>query len=196
MASGFAAAQGTNPADFSPTVFPILRGTIRGCRDGVKSVLPHALCASNALTFSEFALQDMLWNGTAPDGSSGHPTVRTDLIAAHSYYPSWGDPTNEPFDGAGWLPFFNYWAKLATYGVPIVISEWNGDATSLTQAALTAWVGKLLDMAYRNRLNLNIVSIIFYAMYSDPWNMLNDADGTPNAVGTAIKNFIAANPDQ
>lgn len=194
MTGQFPAIQGTNPSDFVNSQWPILRGAVRGCRDGVKSILPKALCASNALTFSEFALMDMLWNGTAPDGSSGWPTAQFDLIAVHSYH-TWGDPLNEPFDGSGWLPFFNYWDRLNVYGVPLVISEWNADADSQSQADILTWVNLMLDKIYRNRNNLNIVSMMFYAMYSDPWNMLNDADGTPNAVGTAIKNFITANPD-
>jgi hypothetical protein len=192
----FPAVQGTNRTDYSNTKWPILRGVVAGAMDGVKSVLPGMPCASNAWVFSEFAAADMLWTGTNPDGSTGHRAVKWDITAIHSYH-SWGDPMNEPFDGDGTGPRFDYLAYMSNaYGVPIVISEWNGDAGGQSVADQSAWVSKMYYSFYANRHRYNIAAVMIYALYSDPWNVLVDATGLPSTVGAVVQSFIAANPDQ
>jgi hypothetical protein len=186
---------GTKIQDFDNTKWPILRGICTGCMDGVKSVLPNSPCASPAFTFAEIGAINMLWNGWNPDGTTGYRAMKWDVTALHSYH-TWGDPANMFFDGPGTGPQFDYMKYCATtYKVPIVFSEWNGDADSQTQSDLIAWITKMYDGFYRRRYELNIAAVMIYALYSDPWNILVDATGLPNPVGTAVQTFITNNPD-
>jgi hypothetical protein len=95
---------------------PATRGTI----DGLKSVDAAAPIIGGASAgWLHFGWTDMLWNGTQPDGSSGHPQVRWDVSVYH-WYSDMGDITHA-CGGAGCL---NTLDVLKThYGKPIFITE-------------------------------------------------------------------------
>lgn len=191
-----AVAQGTNPADFVTSKFNIFRQVELGCEDGIKQAGSYNV-GSNALIFSEFVVIDMLLNGTAPDGSTGYRKANYDYINAHSYN-SWGDVFNEPYDGAGWAPHFNYIEKLASYGKPVVITEMNGDAPSQTDAQMKTFMDGLYLKLYKNRFNLNIAFVCYYEMFSTDynWGMLDSTTFEPiQTKGQAVVNFIRMYPD-
>lgn len=188
---------GSKAADFVNSVYPLFRGACRGMIDGVKSVMPNAICGSNAFTNASIYLSDCLWNGTAPDGSTGYAVCRWDVTDWHLY--SQGDATNVVYSQGGGSIKFNQLQYLAqAYGKPIFISEFNpigttgatndaGNAT-VTPQWMTSWVA-LKD-------KFNIASIMFYDLFDGTFQMI-PADVPPytlNQTGAAIKAFIQANP--
>jgi hypothetical protein len=181
-------------SDFSNTVVPIFRGLQRGCIDGVHAAHPGALCASNAYTQCSIGLADMMWLGTQPDGSSGHPVVRWDLTNWHNYEdygPMVGIPRGA---SAGYCNMYEHLNR--TYGgVPIIVTEWNGKSSD-TDPQRANWASRWMGEAYNNRYKYNIAFVCVYEMYGTPWNILT---GTPGQVestfGTTVQTFITNNPD-
>jgi hypothetical protein len=76
------AVQGGMTWDFLNSHFPGLRGVMNGCMSAVRAVGgPTVQIASNAFTACSIACADMLWDGTQPDGSTGHPKLRFNELA-------------------------------------------------------------------------------------------------------------------
>jgi hypothetical protein len=196
------AIMGTDPSDFNQTRWHLMNQVCAGATDGVRSVSPSIPVANNALTFAEFAVTDMLWNGTQPNGGTGLPQVRWDLTSLHSYK-SWGDPVNISMDGNGTVRFDLY-AKLTTnHGKPLVISEWGADATGpMSDSQQNAWNNTVAGEMYARRESLGgpvkIRCNIMYELYNTdyPWGVIvNGASTQTTALGANMKAFIAAHPD-
>lgn len=188
--------EGTAISDFNNAKWPMLRGSISGCMDGVKSVSPTTLIASNAFTFSEFAAAFLLFNGWNPDGTSGYRAINWDITALHSYQ-AWNDPENTYYDGGGTPPTFNYLAWMAMLiNKPMVISEWNTDAdnSGTTTVQKQAWVLARANAFYKNRDLYNLQCIMYYDLFTGPWNMLDGTSFALTPLGTTYTNAILANP--
>lgn len=193
---------GTNPADFTQSDWFSLANVCAGATDGVRSVLPNMPVCNNALTFAEYAVSDMLWNGTNPNGSSGNPPIKWDITALHSYQ-SWGDPVNISYDGDGTSRFDLYSYLANAYQRPLVLSEWGADATGPdTDAQQNAWNQTMLTEMYARRESLGgpvqIRSCIMYELYNTDYNwgvIAQNTSTTLTGIGGTLKNFIAANPD-
>lgn len=189
---------GSKAADYNNSVFPIFRGALRGMIDGVKSVIPDAICGSNAFINTSIYAADCLWNGTQPDGTTGHPLCRWDVTDWHLY--TQGDATSAPLSQGGGSFTLNQLQYISqAYGRPVFISEFNaiGTAGATTDSGnatvSTAW----MNTWYQNRDVYKIASIQFYDLFDGSFQMIAD-DHPPyplNQTGTAIRNFIAANPD-
>lgn len=155
---------GDSISDYNNANWPAARGWIRGLIDGVKSVHSAARCGVN-FCIAQVAASDMLWNGTAPDGSTGHPTVRWDITTWHNYqvYGNLFAIGTETHGSA-----FNLIAYVAAaYGKPIMITEWNSNPED-TDAAGAAFMATWLANAYANRVTYDIESVFFYQADGGP----------------------------
>ena len=187
--------QGSATASFSNSQWPVFRGTIAGALDGIKSV-PGTLSASNAFTLCGIGASDGLWNGTAPDGSSGYRQLRWDITAWHNYSP-YGSLMciSRSFQKPN-MNLLEYVSRK--YQRPIMISEFSG-ASGNTEAQQLAWWTYLASDYYANRYKYNIMGCMTYQLYQGfpPWALVQ----TPSTntlyatFGVGVKNFIAANAD-
>jgi hypothetical protein len=157
---------GNFPGDFNNKNWLIMKGLIRGMIDGIKSVQPNARCAVN-FCVANTAAADMLWDGTQPDGTNGHPKVRWDVTTWHNYKP-YGDIFNIGTDGAG--PGFNLpvYTK-ACYGVPFMTTEWNAVVNltvdpHFTEKQRAAYIQQQLTELYSARKTNAIESTMLYEL--------------------------------
>lgn len=193
---------GTWIGDFTQANWFALANVCAGCTDGARSILPHVPIANNAMTFAEYAATDMLWSGTNPDGSSGNPPIKWDVTAWHSYE-SWGDPVNIAYDGDGTSRFNLYNYIAPAYGRPIVLSEWNADATGpMTIDQQIAWNNTMVSEIYARRESLGgavqIRSAIFYELYNTdyPWGaVVQGSSTTMTPLGVGLAAAMSACPD-
>lgn len=164
-----------------------MRGCIQGMIDGVKAANSSYLTAVN-FTVAMIAASDMLWNGTEPDGSTGHAPMLWDITSWHNYE-VYGDLFSIGTESHG--STFNLIAYIsAAYGKPIMITEWNSnpeDSDTVGAAFMTNWMTEM----YSNRTTYNIQNVSFY-----------QADGAVADFGlfffplktAAYTNFVAAHP--
>nr|WP_242538551.1 hypothetical protein [Trinickia acidisoli] len=187
------ATAGTNNADFNVTNWPILRGAIRGMIAGIKSVQPSAKCGVN-FCVADIAASDMLWDGIAPDGSGGYPTVRWDITTWHNYEP-YGDIFDIGTDGAG--PGFNLPAYCkARYGVPFMITEWNASPTQ-TETFRSSYVTEQLGEFYAARKTQGLQSVMYYELTSgdDTYGIVTNALVPIQPTYGSFQSFVQSNPD-
>jgi hypothetical protein len=184
---------GTKALDFNNANWPVLRGVLRGMIDGVKSVQPSARCGVN-FCVNDVGASDALWEGTQPDGSSGHSKVRWDITTWHNYE-VYGDIFNIGTDGAG--PGFNLPAYCkARYGVPFIITEWN---TGPEQSGVyrANYITTKLGQYYQARKTHNIQSVMYYVLDSGNNTfgiMMNGSQINPSY--SAFTSFTGSNPDK
>ena len=154
-------APGNRMSDYIPgNDWNRMRGTMRGLIDGIKSVNPAYRCGIN-FTIAQIAASDMLWNGVAPDGSTGHPTVRWDITTWHNYS-VYGDLFNMSLDGYQTkLNVVDYISKA--YGKPIMITEWQAKPED-TDAQKAAYCTSFMTKYYNARQQYNIESIMMYQL--------------------------------
>jgi len=180
---------GSTPTDFVQSVWPLFRGATGGCMAGVRSA-SSIPCASNAFTVSSIAASDMLWNGTNPNGATGSTPLRWDITAWHLYA-----NTGLSMGHDGGANPFNFFSYVAAYGKPVVLSEWSpGNSNPTANAPL---VTQYLKAWFPNRQALNLLGVIFYSLFDQNFQCMVNSSAPPympNATGTAIQTFIAANP--
>jgi hypothetical protein len=183
---------GTKALDFSNANWPVLRGVFRGMIDGVKSVQSSARCGVN-FCVNDVGASDALWEGTQPDGSSGHPKVRWDITTWHNYE-VYGDIFNIGTDGAG--PGFNLPAYCkARYGVPFIITEWN-TGPEQSEAYRANYITTKLGQYYQARKTHNIQSVMYYVLDSGNNTFGIMMNGSPiNPSYSAFTSFTLSQPD-
>jgi hypothetical protein len=160
---------GGNPADrnsdyISGTPWNAIRGWLRGAIDGIHSVNASYRAAVN-FTIVEIAASDMMWNGTAPDGTTGHPTVQWDVTSWHNYQ-VYGDLFSINTEAHG-STFDDMAYVAAAYGKPIMITEWS--STSPTEAQNATWITDFMNKMYAHRVADKIESIFWYQV-GGAWN--------------------------
>lgn len=183
---------GAFPSSFSNTLWPYFRATIQGAIDGVHSV-PGCYAGSNAFTLCGIGASDMLWFGTAPDGSSGYEQIRWDFTAWHNYRPFGPLIAIQQNAGGMWMNIYEYISRQ--YQVPIFISEFNGQSGD-TDANNAAWCQRVMQDMYTNRYKYNIAGCMIYQLWQgSPWSMYNTPGTLNNPRGTVVQSFISSNPD-
>lgn len=185
--------QGGLPSDYSAALVPIFRGVQRGAIDAVHSV-PGCLAGSNAYTVCSIALSDMMHDGTNTDGSKASTgPMRWDWTSWHNYEDYGPLVGVELGNSRRWVNVYEYLNRR--YGVPIIISEWNGKASD-TDAQRASWASRFMYEALANKYKYNIAAWIVYEMYGSPWQVLDPVANTPiSTFGTTVQSFITANPD-
>lgn len=185
--------QGTTLDDFSlssTVTWAMWRGNMRGCYDGIKSILPTAQVGSNAFTNASIWASDALWNGTDPQGNTGNPQVRWDWTNWHTY--TEGDMTDVPYSGNA--VNFNLLKYLHNaYGKPVLITEWN--PAEATTASSVAHINQWMTTWYSAQAIYNIGGIVWFSWFDGIYAIAGTAaPSTVNAMGAAMINFISAHP--
>jgi hypothetical protein len=136
------------------------RGSVRGFIDGFRSVdtTKQTLIASPSVGWLHYGLLEGLWNGTAPDGSSGHPTARWDITNYHWYY-DMGDIENA--GGVNTLSVLQ-----AQFGVPILLTE-IGVQSSVSSSTYNSYVATAIaEYAGAAAKTYDIIGVDWYELYN------------------------------
>jgi hypothetical protein len=135
---------GTEAGQYDSAVFEKCRSFTQGLMQGVRDCAPGAVIVMGGGIVTQTAYDEMMWNGTAPDGSSGYDPVRWDITAWHWYETS--GPITAAYDGTS-TPY-NVLLNLQQYGKPVWLTEIGfnpGDspdaAAAYVDAALTEYAG-------------------------------------------------------
>ncbi len=187
---------GDQPSQYNNAVFMKVRGAIRGLYDGIKSVSPNAVIISPTGGWLHYALLQMLWNGTQPDGTTGHPVVRWDITAWHWY----SDMAN--IESAGNTHANVLQILKNSFGKPIWLTEFGvrpdyGDGTEAQKSAfLVGSLGYQKWVSVATTYNLQcVLNYVIYDDSSDPGYGIYEIDGvTPKQRYTDIHNFIQLHP--
>lgn len=185
---------GTDPARYDFVRYVDCRELIRGTIDGIKSVQPDAKIIIGGGVTTLTAFFRMMWEGTAPDGSTGHPLVRWDYTGWH-WYESSADIT-QAYDGTD-TPY-NVLEELSRYGVPIWMTEL-GFIPHGTPEQQCAYVEAALDDYRGYRETYNVMSICWYTLYDDgsgPFGLLLEDAETKKAAHPVFKDYVARNPEE
>ncbi|WP_321794106.1 lipopolysaccharide biosynthesis protein [Caballeronia sp. J97] len=188
---------GVYPQQFDNAKFQIARGVIRGMIAGVKSVDTNGKIVMGGGTWMHYALDQMLANGTQPDGTTGHPVVNWDITAWH-WYSDMGDITN----ACGGTGCHDVLATLQQMGKPIWINEFGVRPWMGTDQQIAAYLvgNKMMSEFVAVASKYNIQAIQTYELYDDPnggegaYGLLKNDGKTQKAAYTAFKNFVASNP--
>jgi Glycosyl hydrolase catalytic core len=186
---------GNAPTDYDNTRFQVVRGLLRGMIDGIHSVDTTTKVAISSSGWLHYAFDEMLWNGTQPDGTSGHPTARWDITSWH-WYSDMGSITN----ACGGSGCHNVVQQLQSdFGKPIWLTEYgfrpDGSDTDAGNYIVSA-------MSTYNSIakQYNIQSISLYELYDDQiyggdgnYGLLLSDGVTPKVDYSQVKSFIASN---
>jgi hypothetical protein len=188
-------ASGDDPRDYDNTKFMKARGSILGMIAGIKELDPSAKIVFCALGWLHYGFSDMLFEGSQPDGTRGHPMAKWDVTAWH-WYSDMGSITAA---GLSRINVLEYLSK--TYHKPIWITEfgvrpdYGGDdpGTYLTgKEALAGYVA--------NAQAYGIQSVVLYELYDDlkfggdgNYGLIKDDGTTRKPSFEAIRKFIEAN---
>jgi hypothetical protein len=184
---------GNKVTDFNNAYWPVMRGMMRGLMEGVKSVQPSARCGIN-FTVADIGASDALWNGTQPDGTTGHQPLRWDITTWHNYE-VYGDIFNIGTDGDG--PRFDLPAYCkAAYGVPFMITEWNANPED-GQQFRADYITQHLGEFYAKRKTDDIESVMYYELASGDttWGVVLADGSVIDPEYSALKNFPVTHPD-
>jgi hypothetical protein len=189
------ANNGQNITDMaaSNSAWPAFRGAVRGFIDGFRSVdtTKKTLIASPSVGWLHYGILNGLWNGTAPDGTSGHPTARWDLTNYH-WYQDDGDIENAGNTNTNVLQYLK-----TAYALPIMMTE-IGVQVSESESAIDSYVSTETSFYASSASKYGIVGFNWYELYNFQ-NMngfymgLYSAQGVQNAGrAAAMKSVIAA----
>ncbi|WP_350030169.1 hypothetical protein [Caballeronia sp. GAWG1-1] len=188
---------GIYPQHYDNAKFQIARGVIRGMIAGVKSVDTAGKIVMGGGAWMHYGFDQMLANGTQPDGTTNHPIVSWDITAWH-WYSDQGDIVN----ACGGTGCHNVLAALAQFNKPIWINEFGVRPSYGTDTQTANYLVGNLMMAEFVLLarQYNIQSIQTYELYDDPvggegpYGLMQNDGRTIKPKYTAFKNFVAANP--
>ncbi|WP_350029469.1 hypothetical protein [Caballeronia sp. GAWG1-5s-s] len=188
---------GVYPQQFDNALFQKARGVIRGMIAGIKSVDTNGKIIIGGDTWLHYGFDDMLWNGTQPDGTAGHPKVTWDITGWH-WYSEQGDITR----ACGGTGCHDVLAALQAFGKPIWLTEFGVRPSYGSDAQIASYmVGNTMMaqfVAVASRYNLQAIQV--YELYDDPvggegnYGLLMNDGVTQKPVYAAFKNFVAAHP--
>lgn len=171
------------------TNWALFRGAICGFIAGWETIDPthKTKIAMGPAGWLHMGWYQGLWDGAAPDGSTGHPQVRWDITPWH-WYLDMGDITN--------VKGHNVLAELKTrFGKPIIISEC-GVQRNETEAQAQAWANSFLAQMVTLAPTYNIQHVSWYSRVDDQQTCgIYVKDGiTAKARLQTLKDFITKNP--
>jgi hypothetical protein len=159
--------EGVKVSDYDNSTWPIWRGALRGSYDGWRSVDTTGatkIIATASSGFIHLGWYKGMLTGTQPDGSTGHPLVKTDIIQLH-WYSDGGDFENT------WGPDgtnYNVLQSLKTaYNLPIMFTE-IGVNENFNTAQAQAYINKTIPELVAAKATYNVVGFNWYEMYDDP----------------------------
>ncbi|CAN7642459.1 beta-glucosidase [Caballeronia sp. LjRoot29] len=191
---------GVNVSDYDNSTWPIWRGAMRGAYDGWRSV--DTAGVTKIINTASAGYLHLGWykgmlTGTQPDGSTGHPVVKTDIIQLH-WYSDGGDfeAANNPSNGQ----VYNVLAQLkAAYNLPIMFTE-IGVNMDFSAAQGQAYINKTIPELVAAKATYNVIGFNWYELFDDT-NIGGDgnfglmSNGTTKKSSYAtMKSIIAATP--
>jgi hypothetical protein len=187
------ANDGANVSDYDNSTWPIYRGALRGSYDGWRSVDTAGstkIIATASLGFLHLGWYKGMLTGVQPDGSTGHPVVKTDIIQLH-WYSDGGDPENTwGVTGTN----YNVLKSLHdAYNLPIMFTE-IGVNTDFTTAQAQEYIAKTIPELVAAKATYNVIGFNWYELYDDPtgdYGILTSNAGQ-KPIYTAIKQAVAA----
>jgi hypothetical protein len=187
------AGDGVNVSDYDNTTWPIWRGALRGYYDGWRSVDTTGqtkVIATASAGFLYLGWYKGMLTGVQPDGSTGHPKVKTDIIQLH-WYSDGLDPENTwGKDGTN----YNVLKILHdAYNLPIMFTE-IGVNFDFTTAQAQAYISKTIPELYAARNTYGVVGFQWYELYDDPtgdYGILTN-NGQKKAIYAAMKAAVQA----
>jgi len=189
------ANNGQNITDMaaSNSAWPAFRGAVRGFIDGFRSVdtTKKTLIASPSVGWLHYGILDGLWKGTAPDGSSGHPTARWDITNFH-WYQDFGNIENAGNTNTNVLQYLK-----TAYALPIMMTEIGVQKTE-SESAIDSYVSTETSFYAANAAKYGIVGLSWYELYNFQnlngfYMGLYTSQGVQNAGrAAAMKSVIAA----
>jgi hypothetical protein len=187
------ANDGVNVSDYDNNTWPIWRGAMRGSYDGWRSVDTTGqtkIINTASLGFLNLGWYKGMLTGTQPDGSTGHPKVKTDIIQLH-WYSDGLDPENTwGRDGTN----YNVLKILHdTYNLPIMFTE-IGINADFSDAKAQAYIQKTIPELYAAKSTYGVIGFNWYELYDDPsgtFGIMNNGGGQ-KAVYQSVKSAVAA----
>lgn len=164
---GVIGSNGQNVTDYSTMdirYWNSFRGMVRGFYDGFRGVdtAMQTLIASPAVTWLHYGILRGLWDGEAPDGTTGHNVCRWDIVNQH-WYLDFGDITDIDFGGGNIVNVLSdlngYWPDL-----PIQLSE-IGVQDSQTEATYDSYILSAVSQYCALKSTYNICGIAWYELY-------------------------------
>ncbi len=194
-------AAGDKPSDYDNAKFMKARGSIRGMTEGIKRVDPTAKIVLCAFSWLHYGFSDMLFAGTQPDGSGGHPTPQWDITAWH-WYSDMHDITSAPNDNPTEKGIDVLQHLRDVYHKPIWITEFGARPDLNEEAAAAYLVGhNALAGFVKNADKYNIQGVVIYELYDDyayggdgDYGLFSSDGVTKKLRYDAVKNFIKMNP--
>ncbi|PRX31997.1 putative glycosyl hydrolase [Paraburkholderia sp. BL18I3N2] len=185
---------GTFATDYVNSKFMIARGAIRGMIDGIKSVDTQGKIVMGAGTWLHWGFDQMLAQGTQPDGTAGHPVVSWDVTAWH-WYNDYDDIQNI----CGGSGCYNVLSKLQAFGKPIWLTEYGVRPWTATDSQAASYLtgGTMMAEYASVASKYNLQSIQMYELYDDPagtYGLLQSDGKTKKSQYSSVKSFIASHP--
>jgi len=194
-------AAGDEPSNYDNARFVKARGSILGMIDGIKRVDPAAKIVLCALGWLHYGFSDMLFAGTQPDGSGGHPIPQWDITAWH-WYSNMHDITSvtKHFTIGKDIDVLQHLRDV--YRKPIWITEFGARPDLNEEEAAAYLVGPNALAGYvENADKYNIQGVVIYELYDDyayggdgNYGLFSSNGVTKKPRYDAVKNFIRANP--
>jgi len=189
------ANDGANVSDYDNTYWPIWRGAMRGSYDGWRSV--DTAGATKVIATASSGFLHLGWykgmlTGTQPDGSTGHPVVKTDIIQLH-WYSDGGDPENTwGVTGTN----YNVLKSLHdAYNLPIMFTE-IGINTDFSTAQAQTYINQTIPELAAAKATYNVIGLNWYELYDDPTGQygIMTSSATAKPIYATLKTAIAASP--
>jgi len=166
-------AGGNKVSDYYNSGMANYRGTVRGLITGVHAAQRDALAGINFYG-GDIAAADMLWDGTQPDGSSGHPVARWDITMWHDYEIN--------------LPIFNIGVDGGgtanpPLNIPVYAKRYNNNPFWLTEFGpnwedssdqKVNYLSSVLPDLFNNRISDNVGAIFLYQLDGQFGVIVND----------------------
>jgi Glycosyl hydrolase catalytic core len=174
--------------------FALYRGAIRGFIAGFESIDPTHITklVIGGSGWLHLGFLDGIWNGKAPDGTTGHPTARGDYVAWHWYC----DMGNIVAANGGTVSNYNLLQQLQTrFSKPILLTE-VGCQMNESEATVQAYMVTFYDQIRSLAAQYSILNVTWYSRTDDSQTCgLYLSDGvTAKPRLATLTNYIAANP--
>ncbi|SAL02681.1 glycosyl hydrolase [Caballeronia ptereochthonis] len=185
---------GEHPSDYDNARFMKARGSILGLIKGIRETNPDAKILLTSFSWLHYGFTDMLYSGTQPDGTRGHPIPHWDITAWH-WYSNMGSIT-----AAGGNKV-NVLERLRdSYGKPIWITEYGVRPNHEDPGAYLVG-GDALKGFVSLAKTYDIQNVTLYELYDDEryggdgnYGVIQDDGKTRKARFETVRDFIKAHP--
>jgi hypothetical protein len=185
---------GEHPSDYDNARFMKARGSILGLIKGIREANPDAKILLTSFGWLHYGFTDMLFAGTQPDGTKGHPIPQWDITAWH-WYSNMGSIT------AAGPKKVNVLERLRdSYGKPIWITEFGVRPNHADPGGFLTGKDALAGFVKAAK-TYDIQNVTLYELYDDQrfggdgnYGVIHDDGQTRKPRFDVVRDFIKANP--